>query len=162
MARIRIPQNSFQFGEISPSLTSRTDSPIYKNSAERVRNFFIRGEGGVTKRPGTKRWHNFGSSPSYDSDLRQTVRIEPFSFSDDEQYIIAFSNTRIEIFQVSPTTGDISSIQALTGQSWLVNTTAAPYLEEYTFAQQGDVMFICHQTIAPRKIVRTGLNNICS
>jgi hypothetical protein len=39
MARIRIPQNSFQFGEISPSLTSRTDSAIYKNSAERVRNF---------------------------------------------------------------------------------------------------------------------------
>jgi len=157
MARIRIPQNSFQFGEISPSLTSRTDSPIYKNSAERVRNFFIRGEGGVTKRPGTKRWHNFGSSPSYDSALRQTVRIEPFSFSDDEQYIIAFSNTRIEIFQVSPTTGDISSIQALTGQSWLVNTSAAPYLEEYTFAQQGDVMFICHQTAAPRKLTRTGL-----
>ena len=72
-------------------------------------------------------------------------------------YIIAFSNTRIEIFQVSPTTGDISSIQALTGQSWLVNTSAAPYLEEYTFAQQGDVMFICHQTVAPRKLIRTGL-----
>lgn len=157
MARVRIPQNSFQFGEISPSLTSRTDSPIYKNSAERVRNFFIRSEGGVTKRPGTKRWHNFGSSPSYDSDLRQTVRIEPFTFSDDEQYIIAFSNTRIEIFQLSPTTGDISSIQSLTSQSWLVNTTSSPYLEEYTFAQQGDVMFICHQTIAPRKLVRTGL-----
>ena len=157
MARIRVPQNSFQFGEISPSLTSRTDTAVYKNSAERVRNFFIRGEGGVTKRPGTKRWHNFGSSPSYDSALRQTVRIEPFSFSDDEQYIIAFSNTRIEIFQVSPTTGDISSIQALTGQSWLVNTSAAPYLEEYTFAQQSDVMFICHQTIAPRRLIRTGL-----
>jgi len=157
MARIRVPQNSFQFGEISPSLTSRTDTAVYKNSAERVRNFFIRGEGGVTKRPGTKRWHNFGSSPSYDSALRQTVRIEPFSFSDDEQYIIAFSNTRIEIFQVSPTTGDISSIQTLTGQSWLVNTSAAPYLEEYTFAQQSDVMFICHQTIAPRRLIRTGL-----
>lgn len=157
MARVRIPQNSFQFGEISPSLTSRTDSPIYKNSAERVRNFFIRSEGGVTKRPGTKRWHNFGSSPSYDSALRQTVRIEPFTFSDDEQYIIAFSNTRIEIFQISPTTGDISSIQSLTSQTWLVNTTSSPYLEEYTFAQQGDVMFICHQTIAPRKLVRTGL-----
>jgi hypothetical protein len=30
MARIRIGQNSFQFGEVSPALTSRTDSPIYK------------------------------------------------------------------------------------------------------------------------------------
>ena len=61
MARIRVPQNSFQFGEVSPSLTSRTDSAIYKNAAERVRNFFIRGEGGLTKRPGTKRWANLGT-----------------------------------------------------------------------------------------------------
>lgn len=43
MARIRVPQNSFQFGEISPSLTSRTDTAVYKNAAEKVRNFFIRG-----------------------------------------------------------------------------------------------------------------------
>ena len=157
MARIRVPQNSFQFGEISPSLTSRTDTAVYKNAAEKVRNFFIRGEGGVTKRPGTKRWHNFASAPAYSSDLRQTVRIEPFIFSDDEQYIIAFSNTRIEVFQINPTNGNISSIQAITGQAWLVNTTSAPYLEEYTFAQQGDIMFIAHQTVAPRKLIRTGL-----
>jgi hypothetical protein len=159
MARIRIGQNSFQFGEVSPSLTSRTDSPIYKNSAERVRNFFIRGEGGVTKRPGTKRWHNFASAPAYSSGLRQSLRIEPFIFSDDEQYIIAFSNTRIEIFQISPSDATLSSIQAITSQSWLVNTTSAPYLEEYTFAQQGDIMFIAHQTVAPRKLVRTGLTS---
>ena len=157
MARIRVPQNSFQFGEISPSLTSRTDTAVYKNAAEKVRNFFIRGEGGVTKRPGTKRWHNFASAPAYSSDLRQTVRIEPFIFSDDEQYIIAFSNTRIEVFQINPTNGNISSIQAITSQTWLVNTTSAPYLEEYTFAQQGDIMFIAHQTVAPRKLIRTGL-----
>ena len=157
MARVRVPQNSFQFGEISPSLTSRTDSPVYTNAAERVRNFFIKGEGGVLKRPGTKRWANFGTTPSYDSSLRQTVRIEPFIFSDDEKYIVAFSNTRIEIFQISPTTGDISSIQSITGQSWLVNTSSAPYLEEITFTQQGDVMFIAHNTFMIRKLVRTSL-----
>ena len=157
MARVRVPQNSFQFGEISPSLTSRTDSPVYSNAAERVRNFFIKGEGGVTKRPGTKRWHNFGSSPSFNSNLRQTVRIEPFIFSDDEKYIIAFSNTQIDIFQISPTNGNVSKIQTITGQSWLVNTTSAPYLEELTFTQQGDVMFIAHNTFMIRKLVRTGL-----
>ena len=159
MARIRIPQNSFQFGEISPALTSRTDSPIYTNSAEKVRNFFIRGEGGVVKRPGTKRWHSFASSPAYSSSLRQTVRIEPFIFSDDEQYIIAFSNTQIDIFQISPTDATVSKIQTITSQSWLVNTSSSPYLEEYTFAQQGDVMFICHQTIGTRKITRTSLTS---
>ena len=159
MARIRVPQNSFTFGEISPSLTSRTDSPIYKNAAEKVRNFFIRGEGGVTKRPGTKRWHNFASAPAYSSGLRQTVRIEPFIFSDDEQYIVAFSNTQIDVFQISPSDATISKIQTITSQTWLVNTSSAPYLEEYTFAQQGDIMFICHQTVAPRKLIRTGLTS---
>tara|TARA_R100001480_G_scaffold15960_3_gene24842 strand:- start:1809 stop:4046 length:2238 start_codon:yes stop_codon:yes gene_type:complete len=157
VARVRVPQNSFQFGEISPSLTSRTDSPVYTNAAERVRNFFIKGEGGVKKRPGTKRWHNFDSSPSFDSSLRQTVRIEPFVFSDDEKYVVAFSNTQIDIFQISPIDATISKIQTITGQSWLVNTTSEPYLEEFTFTQQGDVMFIAHNTFMIRKLVRTGL-----
>ena len=45
MARIRVPLNNFSFGEISPSLTSRTDSQVYQNAAEKVTNFFIRAEG---------------------------------------------------------------------------------------------------------------------
>ncbi len=159
MARVRVPLNNFQFGEVSPSLTSRTDTKVYTNAAEQVRNFFIRSEGGLKKRTGTKRIHNFGTSPSYTdiANLRQTVRIEPFIFSDDEKYIIAFSNTRIEIFQISPTTGAVSSIQSITSQSWLVNTTSASYLEEITFAQQGDLMFICHNTFPTKILERTGL-----
>ena len=159
MARVRVPLNNFQFGEVSPSLTSRTDTKVYTNAAEEVRNFFIRSEGGLKKRTGTKRIANFGSNPSYTAttSLRQSVRIEPFIFSDDEKYIIAFSNTRIEIFQISPSDGSVSSIQSLTSQSWLVNTTSAPYLEEITFAQQGDLMFICHNTFQTRILERTGL-----
>ena len=159
MPRVRVPLNNFQFGEVSPSLTSRTDTRVYTNAAEQVRNFFIRSEGGLKKRTGTKRLHNFGSNPSFTAlaSLRQSVRIEPFIFSDDERYIIAFSNTRIEIFQISPTDGSVSSIQSLTSQSWLVNTTSAPYLEEITFAQQGDLMFICHNTFQTRILERTGL-----
>ena len=159
MARIRVPLNNFQFGEVSPALTSRTDTRVYTNAAEEVRNFFIRSEGGLKKRTGTKRLHNFGSNPSFTAlaTLRQSVRIEPFIFSDDEKYIIAFSNTRIEIFQIHPTTGAVASIQSLTSQSWLVNTNSDPYLEEITFAQQGDLMFICHNTFQTRILERTGL-----
>ena len=159
MARVRVPLNNFQFGEISPSLTSRTDTKVYTNAGEQVRNFFIKSEGGLKKRTGTKRIANFGSNPAFTAlaSLRQSVRIEPFIFSDDEKYIIAFSNTRIEIFQISPTDGTVSSIQSLTGQSWLVNTTSASYLEEITFAQQGDLMFICHNTFQTRILERTGL-----
>ena len=266
MAKVRVPLNNFQFGEVSPSLTSRTDTQVYNNSAEQIRNFFIRSEGGLLKRAGTQRLANLGNytngtctitvtdyanivvgstiklpfndgtiitlqwetssgdAPSAASGnthfvranesnnttadniftalnavdgftvtnpaanvvtvkrddggsdnlevvssdttrlavtnfsvLRQEVRLEPFIFSDDEKYIIAFSNTQIQIFQINASTGAVSSIQTLTSQSWLVNTTDDPYLEELTFAQQGDLMFICHPTFQTRILERTSL-----
>ena len=119
MARVRVPVNNVLLVEVRPSLTSRTDTKVYTNAAEQVRNFFIRSEGGLKKRTGTKRLANFGSNPAFTAlaSLRQSVRIEPFIFSDDEKYIIAFSNTRIEMFQISTTAGKVSSIQSLTSQS---------------------------------------------
>ena len=67
MARIRVPLNNFVFGEISPSLTSRVDSAIYNQSGQSVKNVFIRAEGGIINRPGTKRLHNFSQSYSQPS-----------------------------------------------------------------------------------------------
>ena len=37
MARIRVPLNNFQFGEVSPALTSSTDTKVYTNAAEQAR-----------------------------------------------------------------------------------------------------------------------------
>jgi len=111
MARIRVPLNNFSFGEVSPSLRSRTDSPVYVAAAESVKNFFIRSEGGVINRPGTKRIYEFNHT--YNSSLPQQIRLEPFVFSDDEKYIIAFSNTRIDIFRID-LAGAVSFVQTLT------------------------------------------------
>ena len=54
MPTLKVPLNNFQFGEVSPSLSSRTDTPLYNNSAEQVRNFWIRAEGGLKRRAGTE------------------------------------------------------------------------------------------------------------
>jgi hypothetical protein len=40
MPRIRVPIANFQFGEISPSLTSRTDTKIYTILQRRLRTSF--------------------------------------------------------------------------------------------------------------------------
>ena len=155
MARIRIPLNNFSFGEISPSLTSRTDSPVYTSAAESVKNFFIRAEGGVINRPGTERIYEF--SHSYDSSLSQQIRLEPFIFSDDEKYIIAFSNGQIDCFRIA-TNGTVSHVQTITAD---VDSNALPIdndnLVEFTYAQKGDFMFICHHEFLCRELVRTGL-----
>ena len=62
MQKVRIPVTNFQFGEISPSLISRTDTQIYTNSAQRLENVFIRAEGGVIKRAGLRYIYEFDTS----------------------------------------------------------------------------------------------------
>tara|TARA_R110002126_G_scaffold259913_3_gene402895 strand:+ start:6351 stop:8573 length:2223 start_codon:yes stop_codon:yes gene_type:complete len=157
MARIRVPLNNFSFGEVSPSLRSRTDSPVYVAAAESVKNFFIRAEGGVINRPGTEKIYEFPLT--YDSTLPQQVRLEPFIFSDDEKYIIAFSHIRIDIFRIA-TNGAVSHIQTLTDD---VNSDDVPNsntnLNEFTYTQKGDFMFIAHRTFLCRELVRTSLTS---
>jgi hypothetical protein len=157
MARIRVPLNNFSFGEVSPSLRSRTDSPVYVAAAESVKNFFIRAEGGVINRPGTERIHEF--THTYDSSLAQQIRLEPFVFSDDEKYIIAFSDTRIDIFRID-LAGAVSFVQTLTVD---VNGDPVPVtnsnLNQITYTQKGDFMFIAHRTFLCRELVRTGLTS---
>jgi hypothetical protein len=156
MASIRIPITNFQYGEISPSLVSRTDTPLYNNSAKKIENFFLRNEGGLLKRFGTSRIYEFDTT--VDSSATQQLRLVPFIFSDDERYIISLENAKIRVFQIDPTTGDVSLIQTITQD---VDAAAIPFtnakLPELTYAQAGDVMFVCHQTFMPRKLVRTGL-----
>lgn len=157
MARLRIPLNNFAYGEISPSLTSRTDTPVYISAAETVENFFVRAEGGVVNRPGTERIYNF--THTYDANLTQQVRIEPFVFSDDEKYIIAFSNAKIECFRIA-TNGAVTLAATVTQDT---DGNALPIvnanLTQFTYTQKGDFMFIAHTDFLCRQLVRTGLTS---
>jgi len=159
MQKARIPITNFQYGEISPSLVSRTDSAIYNSSAQSVKNFFIRTEGGVAKRGGFQALHDF-TAITENTSIRQQVRLIPFIFSDDEQYIIAFSHQKCEIFFINPVTGALTLATTLTQD---INAAALQwdeaYLHEMTYAQGGDVLFVCHNTFMCQQIIRTGLNS---
>ncbi len=159
MQKARIPITNFQYGEISPSLVSRTDSAIYNSSAQSVKNFFIRTEGGVAKRGGFQALHDF-TGVTENTAIRQQVRLIPFIFSDDEQYVIAFSHQKCEIFFINPTTGALSLATTLTQD---INSAALQwdqeYLHEMTYAQGGDILFVSHNTFMCQQIVRTGLNS---
>ena len=158
MQKVRVPLTNFQFGEVSPSLYSRTDTAIYNQSAQRVKNFFLRSEGGVVKRSGLENLYEYDIT--VDTSKIQQSRLLPFVFSDDEQYIISLEHEKIRVFQISPTTGDVSLIQTITQD---INAVTLKFdhafLHEYTYAQAGDVMFIAHQTFATQQIVRTSLTN---
>jgi len=106
MARVRIPLNNFSFGEVNPSLSSRTDNAIYAQSGEKVENFFIRPEGGLKKRAGTWLHDSIPHEGMSSSTSNMDVRLEPFVFSDDEKYIIAFDDGGFTPYRVEPNITD--------------------------------------------------------
>ena len=156
MQKVRVPITNFQFGEISDSTIMRTDSPVYQASAQRVENLLVRAEGGVVKRAGLRNLYDFGLTR--DTTKRLQLRLMPFIFSDDERYIIAVEDAKVRCFRI--VNGTITLVSTLTQDT---NTNALPfdeeYLHEYTYAQSGDVLFICHPLFAPRMIIRTGLTS---
>ena len=158
MARIRVPISNFQFGEVSPSMLSRTDTKVYAAAAKKVENFFIRNEGGILKRFGTRKVYEFDTT--VDSSKRMQHRIIPFIFSDDERYIISLEHEQIRCFKIDPSTGAITLVETITQD---VDSATLPItdsiLDEITFAQSGDVMFLCHNTFKIRKLVRTSLDD---
>ena len=158
MARIRVPLNNFVFGEINSSLTSRIDSAVYNQAGQSVKNVLVRAEGGIINRPGSKRLFKF--THAYDDTLAQQTRIEPFLFSSDEKYVIAFTSGKIDIFRIN-TNGTFNSKVATLRKD--VNGNDLPIdntnLTEFTYAQQGDFMFIAHNDFMPLELVRTGLTS---
>ena len=152
--KIRIPQNNFERGEISPSMTMRTDLNTYVQGAEEVRDLFLLAEGGVKRRAGSSYVGTLNGTPNLSNRLE--MRLEPFMFSDDERYIMDFSNARLEIYRINASTGALSALTALTADTSSASlpwTTAR--LERLTITQNADVMFVAHPDFMVRKITRT-------
>ena len=157
MQKARVPLTNFQFGEVSPSLISRTDTRVYNNSAQKIENFFLRAEGGVIKRAGLKKIYEFDTT--IDTAKVQQHRLVPFIFSDDERYIVSLEHQKIRVFQID-TSNNVTLAATLTADSSGATIPITNLnMHEVTYAQAGDVMFIAHQTFMVRKLVRTGLTS---
>lgn len=157
MQKVRVPISGFQYGEVSDSLIMRTDTNIYGQSAQRLENMLVMSEGSVKKRYGLK--HIYDYSLTFDSSYPEQSALHPFIFDDNEQYVISIEHEKVRCFQLE-TNGDVTLVATLTSD---VDSNTLPfnksYLREYTTAQYGDVMFICHPLFAPRTLTRTGLTS---
>ena len=158
MQKLRVPINSFQFGEVSGSLLMRTDSPVYASSAQSLQNMIVMSEGSVKKRDGLKHIYNY-TDITFDPDHPAQSHLFAFRFSDDEQYIISIEASKIRCFHLE-LDGDVTLVDTVTLDT---NGNALPfnqdYLNQYTTAQYGDVMFICHPLFMPRMLIRTSLTS---
>jgi len=132
----RIHQASFVRGELDPKIVSRVDVVAYEQGLKKARNVLTLNQGGIERRPGTV----------YRATAPGNGRIEPFIFSDDQEYIILFTNTVITIYSSNGTL-----LQTITSTG-----IATAELMELTVTQQGDTMIIAHKNFVPRILQRTG------
>ena len=110
MQKVRVPITNFQFGEISPSLSSRTDSDVYTASAERIENLFLRAEGGVVKRNGLLNHHKF----------TEAVAITSTGFI----YVVNYATIAVgSVINISDVDGTLYVLQA---EAQLTGTDADP------------------------------------
>lgn len=156
MRMIRVPQNSFQFGEVSPETLMRTDSQIYTASGQNLQNMMLLAEGGVLKRPGMKFEVDTGITGAAGGRLKHML--VPFIYDDNEEYLISIENGEVNCYRVTDTA--VTAVQTITQDT---DTDALPfdedYIQEYTYAQYGDIMVICHPLFLPRLLVRTSLTS---
>ena len=136
--KLRQLKTSFSNGELDPLMAMRGDVSAYANGAKKLRNVGLYTQGGVYRRPGTKRY----------ATLTQNARLVAFDFDDNEQYIIAFSDQRIDIYYLE----DDSYVGNLTGCPWTTSN-----IFELSISQAGDTMIVCHPTMVTQVILRTAL-----
>ena len=135
---VKLVQTNFSNGEIDPLMDMRHDTGAYQGGARRLRNVALLNQGGVTRRPGT----------SYLATLNGRSRLLPFEFSAAERYVLAFSNTRLDIYNTSGTL-----LQTLTSCPW-----TSAQLFDLTFTQAADVMIVCHPEMQTQTIKRTSIS----
>tara|TARA_B100000686_G_scaffold27460_1_gene27046 strand:- start:24859 stop:27375 length:2517 start_codon:yes stop_codon:yes gene_type:complete len=136
--KLRQHKTSFASGELDPLMTMRSDTTAYDNGAKQLKNVNIFPQGGVYRRPGTKRLVA----------LNGDARLVAFDFDDNEQYIVAFGHQRVDIYYCETN----AIVASITGCDWTSST-----IYKLNIAQSGDTMIICYPTMATQVLTRTGL-----
>lgn len=138
MARYNHYFSNFTGGEISPQTLGRSNSDLYRNSAQTIDNFIVQIQGGLERRPGTK----------YIADGAATTatRLIPFYHSSGAEYVLEFSNNKFRIFKDGAVVG---------GPTEVVTTYTTAQIPDLDYDQSGDTMYIVHPDHPPRQLTRT-------
>ena len=134
-------QNTFTSGEISPRLFGRTDFDKYNNAVRTMLNCYSQPHGGCTKRSGTEYIATV-------KDSSKKVRLVPFEFSTTQTYILEFGDLYIRFYKDQ---GQIVSGTPVT----VVTTYTEAELNDLSFTQSADTLFIAHADHKPAILTRT-------
>lgn len=142
MAKRRTPslKNNFELGELSPRYA---DNPqAIELGAKTLLNTRIRQEGGVDRRPGTKRLYR----------LPGKSNLHRYFPTDDDKLLVALTNARLVSVNLDGTfDAQIASLP------WDTGALTGFEVRDLKIAQRDDTLFIVgHRDMKPQLAVRTG------
>lgn len=138
-----LPIISFNTGEATPQIDTRSDVEKYSSSCRTLENMLPLIYGSVERRPGTKYVATAKDSPN-------TVRMVEFIFSSEIAYMCEFGDLYIRFyFGGSPLLNGSNNVVEVT------TTYLKADLPQLQFEQIGDVRWATHLDYAQRKLTRT-------
>ena len=146
-------QNSFTTGELSPKLLGRTDLDKYKSAVKLSENMIPVPHGPSGARGGTRYIDNTKNNT-------ESVRLVSFEYSTEQAYVLEFGPYYIRFYanKAHATDGSFSEEFAaefdLAGYAEIVSPYAEADLFDLQFTQSADVLYIAHQSYAPRTLTR--------
>jgi len=142
MARIKKIQTSFVSGEIDPTIYGRVLTDIYGKASAKLRNVYVRPQGGVFRREGLEYIDTTTSS--------QKAKIVPFEFNDEQTYILVFTPGEFKVYRT-----DVNGVQA-TVSSAPISGLNATHIDEMNWTQSADTLILVHKDFQPIEIKRAG------
>lgn len=140
---IRVLQNAFNAGEVSPSMYGRIDDQKFAMGCATLRNFICQPQGPATRRPGFAFVREV-------KDSSKKVRLIPFRYNSDQTMVLEFGHHYVRFHTYGATLLDDDGIPVK------VDT---PYDEDDLFdiayEQSADVMTLAHVKYPPAELKRT-------
>lgn len=141
MANIWSCQSNLNKGELDPRLVGRIDLQAYYNGLQEATNVVSLVQGGMARRSGMK----------YLGTALGNGRLFRFAFNVEQQYLLVFSNLRIEIYKNGVLQTNING----SGNDYLVSPYTLAQLQDLDFVQSADTAIITHESHAPQELFRT-------
>ncbi len=133
--KLKAFQTNFTSGELDPKMRMRSDLKAFFAGGRSLQNCSLLVQGGVRRRPGTVFKANLGAASV----------LHEFSFTEGQDYVLAFQNTKCLIFNDSGVL-----LTTITSCPWSLAES-----KEMTVATSADTIIICHQANPIFRILRT-------
>lgn len=145
MPRYKAVQSRFTEGQVSPRFQGLVDEPTYGAALKTLKNWVVLPQGSVTRRPGT-----YYAGTTKDNNQAKLI---PFNFGAGDSYVLEFGNQYIRFFKNGAplyVTSTTNAYEITANIPW-----NASQLNDISFTQSADVVFLAHPDYKPRKLTRT-------